>query len=189
MLLCTTKTAAQPSTTAMADPYAHCRFRLIRPDEIPVMFDLIRQRMAWMDRIGIRQWNVTHYDTVYPLSYYEAHRRSGEVFVLSSGDDSQILAAAVLRKDDERWQHIPGYCSDRAVYLHNFASRADSPGAGSAFLKKAELYAKEMGYRYFRLDSAIDNPVLTEYYTVRGYLSVGQCIDGLYSGILRQKEL
>jgi len=173
----------------MPDPYAHFRFRPIRPEEIPVMFDLIRQRMAWMDRVGIRQWNVTCYDTVYPLSYFEAHRRSGEVFVLVSADDRQILAAAVLRKDDERWQHIPGYGSDRAVYLHNFASRVDSPGAGSAFLKKAELYAKGMGCRYFRLDSAVDNSVLTEYYTARGYLPVGRCTDGLYSGILRQKAL
>lgn len=183
------KTVVQPSTTAMPDPYAHFRFRPIRPEEIPVMFDLIRQRMAWMDRVGIRQWNVTHYDTVYPLSYFEAHRQLNEVFVLSAADDCQILAAAVLRKDDERWQHIPGYGNDSAVYLHNFASRVDTPGAGSAFLERAESHAKEMGYRYFRLDSAVDNPVLTEYYTARGYVPVGQCIDGLYCGILRQKEL
>jgi hypothetical protein len=31
--------------------------------------------------------------------------------------------------------------------------------------------------------------MLREYYTARGYIPVGRCIDGAYDGILREKKL
>ena len=46
-----------------------------------------------------------------------------------------------------------------------------------------------MGKRYMRLDSAVGNKTLEVYYTSRGYVEAGFCKDGLYEGILRQKEL
>ena len=46
-----------------------------------------------------------------------------------------------------------------------------------------------MGKRYMRLDSAVGNKTLEDYYASRGYVEAGCCQDGLYEGILRQKEL
>ena len=43
-------------------------FREITKEEIPQMFWLILQRMKWMDEKGIKQWNVTNFDKVYPES-------------------------------------------------------------------------------------------------------------------------
>ena len=43
--------------------------------------------------------------------------------------------------------------------------------------------------QYFRLDSAVDNDALTQYYESQGFLPVGECEDGPYRGILRQKKL
>ena len=57
------------------------------------------------------------------------------------------------------------------------------------FLEKAEEYCIKQGKRYLRLDSAVGNQTLEEYYTSRGYVEAGQCVDGLYRGILRQKKL
>ena len=51
-------------------------------DEIPEMFELILRRMEWMDLKGIKQWNVTEYDSVYPMEHYEELRRKGELFAL-----------------------------------------------------------------------------------------------------------
>ena len=158
-------------------------FRQARADEIQAVFDLIMGRVAWMDTVGIRQWNTTKYDQRYPLSYYEERRQQEELFVLtdSTGD---ILAVGALLHEDERWPE-----PESAFYLHHLASRVDAKGAGSLFLQMAEEYTARMGKRYLRLDSAVGNRKLEQFYAGRGYVAAGTCKDGLYEGILRQKEL
>ncbi len=163
-------------------------FRKIKKEEIPAMFDIILSRMKWMDEVGIDQWNNTFYDEVYPLSYYEEHRKSGEVFVLEEIASGEIVAAAVLKKEDERWEHIPDYGHKSAFYLHNFCARIDKKGTGAVFLDFAEEYARICGKDVFRLDSADDNKILEAYYEKRGYEPRGLCTDGLYKGILREKK-
>ena len=160
-------------------------FREIKKEEIPQMFDLILKRMKWMDEQGIKQWNVTKYDEVYPLSYYEEERKRGDVFVLTSVERGEIVCVGVLKERDERWKEddMP------AFYLHHFATKVGESGAGNVFLSYAEAYAKEKGKMYFRLDSAVDNEKLTTYYEKQGFMPVGYCMDGMYEGILRQKKL
>ena len=158
-------------------------FRQARAEEIRAGFDLIMDRVAWMDQVGIRQWNTTKYDQRYPLSYYEQRRQMEELFVLTDGA-GDILAVGALLHEDERW---PEQAS--AYYLHHLASRVDAKGAASIFLQKAEEYTASMGKTYMRLDSAIGNQTLEKYYTSRGYVAAGYCQDGLYEGVLRQKEL
>ena len=158
-------------------------FRQARPEEIRAVFDLIMGRVAWMDQVGIRQWNTTKYDQRYPLDYYEMRRQKEELFVLTDQQD-QILAVGALLHEDERW---PEHAS--AYYLHHLASRVDAKGCGSIFLQMAEDYTAQMGKTYMRLDSAIGNINLEQYYTSRGYVAAGYCKDGLYEGVLRQKQL
>lgn len=164
-------------------------FREIKKEEIPLMFSLILKRMEWMDLKGIKQWNVTAYDEVYPLSYYEEHRLLHEVFVLEKKENGGIVAAAVLKKEDDRWEGVKVYAEQTAFYLHNFVSRIGERGAGEIFLYFAEKYASMKGMEYFRLDSADDNVKLEEYYAAKGYVPVGECVDGLYRGVLREKKL
>ena len=158
-------------------------FRQARPDEIQAVFDLIMGRVAWMDQVGIRQWNTTKYDRRYPLSYYEERRQKEELFVLTdhTGD---IVAVGALLHEDARWPE-----PESAFYLHHLASRVDAKGTASIFLQMAEDYTARKGKRYMRLDSAVGNKTLEHYYTSRGYVEAGYCKDGLYEGILRQKEL
>ena len=159
-------------------------FRQATEVEIPAVFSLIMGRVAWMDQVGIRQWNTTKYDRRYPLDYYEQRRRMGELFVLEDKTTGQILSVGALLHEDDRWPE-----PDSAYYLHHLASRVDAKGAGSIFLQMAEAYTASMGKRYMRLDSAVGNTILEEYYTGRGYVEAGRCTDGLYKGILRQKQL
>lgn len=160
-------------------------FRKITKEEIPQMFQLILQRMKWMDEKGIKQWNVTKYDEVYPLSYYENKRKKDQVFVLANNKTNEIVCAAVLKEKDSRWEED----NEPAVYLHNFVTKIGETGAGALFLRLAEEYAMGAGKKYFRLDSAVDNDTLEQYYESKGYCSVGTCVDGMYEGILRQKLL
>ena len=161
-------------------------FRQSEPHEVEAVFRLIMSRVRWMDEKGIRQWNVTRYDECYPLEYYEAARRRGDLFVLAD-EAGGIAACAVLKKEDDRWSAEQQ--KERAFYLHHFAARLGDRGAGSRFLELAEEYARRCGVRLFRLDSADDNPRLTAYYDQRGYVPAGHCVDGLYTGILREKVL
>ena len=159
-------------------------FRKIWEDEVPDLFDLVLRRIQWMDERGIKQWNVTGYAEAYPLSYYEQQRQLGSVYVLTDGESSEILCGAVLREADERWDD-----ETPALYLHNFVSKIGAHGAGTAFLRIAEAYARNNGKQYFRLDSAEDNPKLAKYYEELGFVAVGSCVDGPYQGILREKRI
>ncbi len=162
----------------------HYTFRETKKEEIPALFRLILARMKWMDEVGIRQWNVTKYDEVYPPAYFEEKRQRGESFVLVDNHKAEIVAVGVLKTEDDRWT----YDGESAVYLHNFATKIGT-GAGHAFMHHAEQYARDTGKSYFRLDSASGNRKLAQYYENLGFVPVGSCVDGMYSGTLRQKKL
>lgn len=157
-------------------------FRQAQQDEVKKIFDLIMERVSWMDQVGIHQWNDTKYDERYPFSYYEMRRQKGELFVLEQA--GELLCVGALFHEDERWPD-----PENAYYLHHFASGVDHKGMGTVFLEEAEKYTKAQGKAYLRLDSAIGNKTLEEYYASRGYTEAGRCVDGLYKGILRQKKL
>ena len=159
-------------------------FRKIFKSEIPQVFSMILQRIEWMSQKGIRQWNVTNYTNAYPLSYYEAECESGRLFVLADTATEQIVCAAVLKEQDDRWPD-----DSPALYLHNFVSSPDARGTGTVFLRYAEAYARQLQKQYFRLDSARDNQALAAYYKTYGFEDAGDCEDGLYKGILRQKRI
>lgn len=147
------------------------------------VFSLVTSRIAWMDAQGLVSWNTTYYLERYPLSYFETMAGEGTLYGLL-GPDGRILSAGVLLREDERWPD-----DAEAVYLHNFVSAADAPGAGSAFLEKAERQAAENGIVRFRLDVADGNAVMNRYYESRGYVAKGTCSEGPYQGILREKCL
>lgn len=162
----------------------HYIFREITKTEIPQMFSMILERMKWMDEKGIRQWNVTDYDKVFPQAYYEAKRQMGEVFVLAEINGNKIVCAAVLQEQDNYWPDC-----EKALYVHNFVSQIGERKVGEIFLRYVDEIARQRGKRCLRLDSAVDNQKLAEYYEAQGFIAVGKCEDGPYQGILRQKPL
>lgn len=159
-------------------------FRKATINEVKHIFDLIQKRMHWMDKVGIKQWNVTEYDKIYPIEYYMKEQSKGTLFVLEEKKTNNIVAAAVLLEEDDRWND-----GASSFYLHNFVTDIDAKGVGKIFLAKAEEYATIKGKKYFRLDSAESNKKLEQYYTFQKFEAVGRCIDAQYIGILRQKEL
>ena len=158
-------------------------FRKIRRDEIPQMFSLILRRIEWMDANGIKQWNVTNYTEVYPIEYYYKKYEEGVIFALIE-ENGTLVCAAILQEKDKRWKD-----NSPAIYLHNFVSQLGRKGVGTIFLNHAADYALHQKKKYFRLDSATDNYSLAQYYESQGFLPVGECQDGLYRGVLRQKLL
>ena len=159
-------------------------FRKARIEDMEQFYALLNQRIAWMDEIGIKQWNHTGYWDRYPKPYYVENMEQGRLLVLMDGE--KLLAAGVIYEEDVRWVNsgdMPAY------YLHHFAADVNEKGSGSAYLELLEQYSREMGKVRLRLDCAVDNPKLNEYYENRGYYICGSCIDGPYSGITREKVL
>ena len=151
------------------------KFIKLPPEKAPQMFDLVLERMKWMDEKGIEQWNVMDYDEVYPLSYYEQKCREGRAFALEDKDGT-TLCAAVLLEHDSRW-------SDDAP------AKVGAGDAGAEFLRRAGEYALSINKKYLRLDSSEDNEPLAKYYENLGFVPAGTCTDGPYKGIRREKKL
>lgn len=158
------------------------QFKKATPEDVPVIFDMILQRMKWMDEQGIQQWNVTNYDQVFPLSYYQQMQQDGHLFVLTN-QHNHIICGVVLKETDENWDN-----QDPALYISRFVSQLHVH-AGSICLKYIEDYAKKLGKHYLRLDSADDNIKLAKYYKSHGFEAMGTCQEGSYHGILRQKKI
>ena len=109
-------------------------FRQIKKEEVQTVFELILDRIEWMNENNIHQWNETNYTDAYPLSYYEEKREAGQLFGLI--EEGQIVCAAVLLEEDERWNDpIP------SLYVHNLVSSRNSQGAGRRFFAYLEDYA------------------------------------------------
>ena len=158
-------------------------FRLAKGEEIDSVFSLFEKRIEWMNQKNIQQWNVTDYLTVYPKSYYQEQQALGNLYVLV---DNIIAGAVVLLQSDERW-------SDRinssAFYVHNLVTDPVIKGIGKLLLAEVENIAKLHGKRCVRLDCAVDNAVLNDYYASAGYELAGKCQDGPYIGNRREKKL
>ena len=161
-------------------------FRKASLNEVQTVFQLVLDRISWMDEVGIRQWNVTDYVGRFPLSYYEEKQAIGQMFVLEEKAKGEIVCGAILKEVDDRW---PDDVKGSAYYLHNFATHTKKPGVGLIYLHLAEQYAAQMGKEYFRLDCAVDNAFLNRYYDAQGYVVVGHCVHGLYKGLLREKRM
>ena len=156
-----------------------------RADEIADIFSLYEKRVAWMDEVGIRQWNVSDYLTAYPAAYYEEECAAGNLYALHDGE--KLVGAAVLLSSDARWADR---AADKAYYVHNLVTDTAAKGAGRALLALAEEQARADGMRFMRLDCAADKRALNDYYASMGYELAGTCEDGpYYKGNRREKAL
>lgn len=159
-------------------------FREAQENEAAEVLQIICERIAWMDEVGIQSWNTTDYLERYPLAYYIKRAQDHELFVLVDADTRKIASAAVLLREDSRWNdHAP------AIYIHNLVAAADAKGAGTILLERIEAYAQDKGVPRLRLDSIEGNAIISSYYEKRGFVPAGKCAVGVYHGILREKRL
>ena len=71
--------------------------------DIDAVFALFEQRVDWMNRQSIHQWNDTDYLNVYPKTYYQQQRELGNLYVLADNTDGAVAGAVVLLQSDDRW--------------------------------------------------------------------------------------
>ena len=159
-------------------------FRPAEPDEVEAVFRLYADRIRWMEKKGIRQWNVTGYLEAYPIRYYMRRQSHGDLFVLVS--DDTVTGAVVLLQEDDRW---PDGADHTALYIHHLVTDPRVSGAGRVLLAEAEGAALQQKKRAIRLDCAADNAFLNGYYASLGYRLAGICREGPYAGNRLEKVL
>ena len=158
--------------------------QMAKAQEVPEIFSIYQSRIRWMNTMGLRQWNRTEYLQRYPLPYFRQLQEQGVLYVLREEFSGKIIGAGALLQEDDRWPNSYG-----AVYVHHLVTLPEVKGAGRVFLAQAEMLALEQGKRRICLDCAEDNAVLNHYYESLGYQAAGQCMDGPYCGIRREKLL
>ena len=151
------------------------------PSQLSAILNILQQRIDWMDRKGLYQWNKTDYMGVYPPEYFLNLIQNQEVFVACDGE--QVLGVMALFANDPRWEK-PG----TAFYVHHLATALNIPGLGKTMLTFAEEYAKAQEKDYLRLDCQQVNLPLNRYYEALGYVHCGICVDGEYVGNLMEKK-
>lgn len=138
--------------------------RSARPDEQPVVEDLLREASAWLASRGIDQWQFPpHSDRI------ARALRHGEVFLATV--DGQPMATLQVddHADPEFWtaEDEPG----DALYVHRMAVSREyaGSGVGGALLNWASERAAAAGKLWLRLDAWKDNPGLHRYYESHGF--------------------
>lgn len=154
--------------------------------DVEDVFNIIKERIKWMDKVGIKQWNVTDYCTRFPKEHYINKMKTNNLYVLRQTKDDKIVGAVVCFDIDERWLdhlEVPAY------YLHNFVTHPDVKGAGKIILKCMEEHALNNNKKALRLECAMDNSGINNYYEQNGFTLVGLCDDGPYTWNRREKVL
>lgn len=164
----------------------NCVFRKAIEEDVLGIFALYEKRIAWMEKKGLHQWNATDYLTEYPRSYFRRQAASGRLWAAEDRKTGAILGAVVLLSEDGRWADRAG---EPAYYVHNLVTEAAAPGLGGWMLGELETLARKDGKAAIRLDCAVDNAALNDYYASHGYQEAGRCADGAYRGIRREKRL
>lgn len=159
-------------------------FRPAKDEEIEYVFNLINERIHWMDKMGINQWNKIDYWKYYPASYFYIACSEKRLYILMDKELNRIVAVGVLSEKDNRWND-----DKQGIYLHNFVTAIDVKNIGSKFLEYCEEYAISLGKSYMRLDCKKTNDKLNKYYEMHGYVYKESVIDGEYEGNKREKKL
>ncbi len=154
-------------------------------DELEEIYGLYEERIRWMDEHGVRQWNVTGYLEMYPITYFEMQQKADRLYVLKD-ENGRISGAVVLLEEDPRWADR---LYEAAFYVHNLVAAPGARGAGREMLKEMERIARQENKEFLRLDCDVDSEFLNSYYGSQGFELAGNCEDGMYKGNRRQKKL
>ena len=107
------------------------RFRRAQNADVDQMIEIIRDRIKWMDKQGLHQWNKTDYMQQYPREYFLEGIEKG-LFYVALDEQDRVAGLMALLTEDPRWaEDEPKDC----YYVHHLAARSDAKGAGRALLE------------------------------------------------------
>lgn len=150
--------------------------------DVDAVIGLIKGRIEWFQRRGIRQWQQETYLAEYPREYFEKCAARSGLYVMKDGD--RVCGCMVISDHDPVWDTDP-----TAVYFHNLATDPAYPGIGRRIMTLSEQVAVRLGKKVARLDCQGDNMRLNRFYEELGYEFVETFHNCGYFGCKRRKLL
>ena len=145
--------------------------RRARPEDAPVLLQLVRGCVAAMRAAGIEQW-----DEVYPdAAVIDRDIAAGTLEVMC--EHEQIAACITVdRNMDPLWKDLDwNSAGDPCAVVHRLMVHPSMQGRGIAkqFMLHAEAVARTMECRSIRLDCFLQNPASMALYPKLGYRRTG----------------
>mgnify|MGYP002590172750 CR=1 FL=1 len=123
-------------------------FRRATAQDVDGIMEIIRDRIEWMDREGLYQWNKTNYMQRYPREYFLEGINRGE-FYLAISPEQEVSGVIAMLTVDPRWENDE---LKDCYYLHHLAAKPQAKGAGRALLNFCEELSRKEGKECIRLD-------------------------------------
>ena len=137
--------------------------RPAKPDEAPIVADVLGEAARWLDETGRRLWREEHVSQ----RSIEPDVIAGHFVIAWQGERAVGVIKATL--DDELfWPDVP---KGEGIYLHRLAVRREAAGQGvsNALLQWAVDKARSLGRPYVRLDCVAERPRLRAVYERFGF--------------------
>jgi two-component sensor histidine kinase/GNAT superfamily N-acetyltransferase len=153
-----------------------------RPEDLPVVMEIIGEAADWVAEKGIDQWPS-------PPSKHWWRRMGvyverGEIFL--AYQDGAAVGTLRLTWSDPYWPE-----DGQAGYVHRLALRDEAHGRnlGRALLQWATDQVRQRERALLRLDVPAANARLRRYYETEGFIYRGDVTDHDYVGALYEKEV
>ncbi len=146
------------------------RIRQARPEDIPVVEDILLDAAAWMDRTGNPQWTREQVS-------WERLRQSYPIdaFRIAETEGQPAGCIALLAQDPLFWPELP---ENASLFLHKLAVKRVFAGQGvsDALLAYAQRESVRRGIGALRLDCRADRPKVRALYERHGFVCVRQAL-------------
>ncbi len=134
----------------------------------------------------MRRQNITIWDEVYPLDWFEGDILAGQLYVVYAGPRlvcAFVLCDSIANKETPAWQQPDA----KALYLYRLGvdPACGGAGVGSFAMQKAMESAKAMGAEYLRLLVVDSNLPALRFYEKNGFTRIPGMYDQLVQGQLQ----
>lgn len=155
---------------------------LAKPDELPLVMEILGEAAAWLMEIGYDQWPSP--PNVHWWRRMAAAIERQEVYIVGKAKESHGIVR--LTWFDDYWPD-----DDLDGYVHSLAIRPKMRGqaVGGQILDWAVEQVRQRGKQFLRLDCLASNGRLCRYYEEQGFSYRGQLTDRDFIAALYEKQL
>jgi ribosomal protein S18 acetylase RimI-like enzyme len=158
-------------------PRTDTDLRVAGSDEPEISAAIIEEVAAWGALQGFPSWrpgSFTGADSV-GMSRLRSDIATNSLYLVWQST-SPVATFSLLERDPMFWPAA----GDEALYLHRFAVRRATAGAGRHAVEWCLLEARRRDREYVRLDCLAENPGIRRYYERFGFVAVDEkVIDGI----------
>lgn len=157
-------------------------FTVARPEDLPLVMEILAEAAAWLKQKGIDQWPS-------PPNEHWQRRMAAAI----QQDEMYTVGNTPNRFGIVRFTWSDPYWPDDnlAGYVHSMAIRPAMQGknVGGAILSWVAMMAQQQGRQFLRLDCLASNGRLRRYYEEQGFTYRGEVQDHDYMAALYEKML